>query len=865
MNITFLGGGSEIGASSAIVEIGAVRLLVDCGLRMTGDSRLPDFGLLTSGQYSDIAGVILTHAHLDHSGALPVFHQHFPQVPIYATGPTCALVEVLLRDALNIAKSKLESEGELPLYPPAAVASLRQHLTPVPFGSPTPIGGSGATVTWFPAGHILGAASVGIEASEQGRTVRVLFSGDIAVADQLTVPGMLATPGFQPDILVIESTYGNRLHSPRQLEEQRLLAMITDIIAGQGKLLIPAFAIGRAQEVALILLREMRNKRLPLFPVYLDGMVKTVCGVYSSFPAHQTPYARRLIARHGNPFFNVIDEIRPVSSPKERDTILQGPPACIIASSGMLTGGASVAYAQALVTDERNGIAITGYQDEESPGRRLLELAEGATDTVTLAGRTVPVRCHVSKYALSAHADSHELARLIDALNPREVVLVHGDSDARPALADLLYRTSARHRPIHLPQTGDTIRVGPTRRTTQTVGRTVAPGIGAGAPLTRETLPQLAAHVRGLQRKHPYSPAELLDLWYGTRAWDDTHYAALVRLLDTPGLDFRRLPSRPHLYQVAPPTDYTQQGGAAQPAFAEPNTLLARVDALLGPETGLYKRGYHLPTHELRLFFDFPQVARVRYADLIDQVVVGTGWSVVLNETPQQERLFATALACLPAGANVTKGPALHVDRREVSLTLDTELPEAALQDVTAKFLEQTGFSLLVTWPGSATPSSSPLLFSTPAPTSPRMEINTAYWTIDEAFVGRPESDRPYKKSLKTEGEGAYIELAFLTPEVGARHHELLQQISSAIGYPLRIKPEPNQIALIALVRQLIPLSWQIAKPPGVFKTDRTVRVKCLTPPGPDTPEWQAVHSQFAAATGYTLCVESGARSAGQG
>lgn len=860
MNITFLGGGSEIGASSAMVELGAARLLVDCGLRMTGDARLPDFGLLTTGQFSDIAGMILTHAHLDHSGALPVFHQHFPQVPIYATAPTCALVEVLLRDSLNIARSKLESDGELPLYPPTAVESLLQHLTPVPFGSPTPIGHSGATVTWFPAGHILGAASVGIEGVEQGRTVRVLFSGDIAVADQLTVPGMLATPGFQPDVLVIESTYGNRLHSPRHLEEQRLLEMITDTIAAQGKLLIPAFAIGRAQEVTLILLREMRNKRLPRFPVYLDGMVKTVCGVYSNFPAHQTPYSRRLIERHGNPFFNVIDEVQPVTSPKEREGILQGPPACIIASSGMLTGGASVTYAQGLVSEERNGIALTGYQDEESPGRRLLELADGATETVMLGGRAVPVRCRVSKYALSAHADANELARLIDALNPREVVLVHGDSEARPALADLLYRTATRHRPVHLPRTGDTIRVGPTRKITSSAVRTPTPGIGGDTPLTRATLPQLAAHVRALSRKQTYSVAELLDLWRGVNAWDDTHYADLVRLLDTPGLDFRRLPSRPHLYQATAQADHNQPAVPAQPAFAEPNILLTRVDALLGPETGLYKRGYHLATHELRLFFNFPHVARARYKDQIAQVVADTGWSVAINDTPQQERLFAAALACLPPGVNVVKGPALHADRHAVSLMLETELTEPVWRAATAKFPEETGYVLTLTWPGSTAPSPAPASLSTAAPTTPRVEINTAYWLIEQAFSDRPETERPYRKSLKTEPDGTYIELAFLTPEVGARQDELLHSVAASIGYPLRIKPEPNQIALIALVRQFIPSTWQIAKPPGVFKVDRAVRVKCLTPPNPDTPEWQTVHTQFAAITGYTLHVGSGGK-----
>jgi hypothetical protein len=469
----------------------------------------------------------------------------------------------------------------------------------------------------------------------------------------------------------------------------------------------------------------------------------------------------------------------------------------------------------------------------------------------------------VSKYALSAHADANELARLIDVLNPREIVLVHGDSDARLALADLLYRTSAQHRPIHLPKTGDTIRVGSMRKATPTAARAFAPGIGGDTPLTVETLPQLADHVRGLQRKQPYSVAELLDLWYGVRAWDDTHYAALVRLLDTPGLDFRRLPSRPHLYQVAPAADQLQPSRAAQPGFAEPNALLARVDSLLGPHTGLYKRGYHLLTHELRLFFDFPQIARVRYQDLIDQVVAGTGWSVVVNEMPQQERLFAVALACLPAGATVTKAPALHLDRHEVILTLAAELPEPACRDAMAKFLEQTGFSLTLTWPGTAAPSPSPPQLSTAAPTTPRLEINAAYQAIEEAFAGRPDTERPYRKSLKTGHDGAYIELAFLTPEAGAHHHELLQHLSTSIGYELRIKPEPNQIALIALVRQLIPPAWQIAKPPGVFKADRTVRVKCLTPPATDAPEWHAVHSRFAAATGYTLLIESGAKGSG--
>src|SRR5262249_60080173 len=136
----------------------------------------------------------------------------------------------------------------------------------------------------------------------------------------------ISPAAFRPDVLVIESTYGDRMHSPRELEEQRLIEMVAGVIERRGKLLIPAFAIGRAQEVALMLLKQFRSKRLASFPVWIDGMVKTVCGVYSQFPAHQTPYSRRLIEKHGNPFFNIIDEIRQVASPAEREKVLSGDP-----------------------------------------------------------------------------------------------------------------------------------------------------------------------------------------------------------------------------------------------------------------------------------------------------------------------------------------------------------------------------------------------------------------------------------------------------------------------------------------------------------------------------------------------------------
>ncbi len=861
MQITFLGGGNEIGASSAIVEIGASRVLIDCGIRMSGDDRLPDLSAIRGGtEFQHLDAVLLTHAHMDHSGALPVVHEHCPGVPVYATAPTCGLVEVLLRDALNIMRIKADSESELPLYTPAAVATLLEQIIPVPFGAPTQVSPAGLTATWFPAGHILGAASVGVEGVENGRTIRVLFSGDIAVSDQLTVPGMLAPAGFRPDVLVIESTYGDRLHSPRALEEQRLLEMVAGVIGRQGKLLIPAFAIGRAQEVILMLQRQFRAKRLASFPVYVDGMVRTVCGVYASYPAHQTPYARRLVERHGNPFFNIVDEIRAVQTPAERERILAGPPCVIIASSGMLTGGASAYYAPKLVGDERNGIAITGYQDEESPGRHLLDLAEAKSREVTIAGRVFPVVCSVAKYALSAHADCNEIAGLIDAIAPREVILVHGEGQSRPALRDLLLRRGTRYRPIHLPRTGDTLTFYGGQRVRQTAP--AASALSNGAPLTADSLHTLATTLRAAGGEGAlYSAVALLDRWYGAQAWDEERYAALMPLLDN-SEDFRRPTSRPHLYRLRRVSD--EAAAAATPDtlttmfYAPPQDLLGRVERTLGPETGLYRKGYDLAQHELRLSFAFPLIARERYRAACEQIVADTGWHYTINEAPHQGRLAEVALACLPPGVTPRKPPAMHLGQQEVVVTVDVELDQEAGQHAAGTFHEQTGYRLRLQGPQLPPQHEAPAVPRDSGALPPPVEANAAYRLITEAFRVAPVSWQPSHMGMKNDNHGKFLELAFITPVIGQRQEQTLTEVSQRIGWRLRIKPQPNQHALGELAMDLIPTAWRLRRAPSIHPELGVVRAKCAMPPASEDPQVVALCAQFAEHTGYRLELSQG-------
>jgi uncharacterized protein len=876
MNITFLGGGDEIGASSAIVEIGSARILIDCGIRMSGEHRLPDLAAINQASRQTHAGqldaVLLTHAHMDHSGALPVIHQHFPAVPVYATAPTRGLVEVLLRDSINIMRARAESEQELPLYSQPAVESLLEKMIPTTFGSPIEIGRSGVTATWFPAGHILGASSIGVEGVEQGRSIRVLFSGDIAVADQLTVPGMLPPAAFRPDVLVIESTYGDRMHSPRELEELRLIEMVAGVIERRGKLLIPAFAIGRAQEVALMLLKQFRSKRLASFPVWIDGMVKTVCGVYSQYPAHQTPYSRRLIEKHGNPFFNIVDEIRQVASPVEREKVLSGDPCVIIASSGMLTGGASAFYAQRLVDDERNGVAITGYQDEESPGRQLLALAEAETREVSIAGKTLEVKCGVEKYALSAHADCNEIAGLIEAINPREVVLVHGEGQSRESLRDLLRRQGSRYRPIHLPRTGDTLSFGAARRTAQ--AQSAIPesqsAIGTGEPLDAPGLQRLAQQLRerGYEGRL-FGETELLDLWYGEQGWDEEHYGELIRLLDD-SEDFRRPKARPHRYRLLQP----EEKGAPEEAivFATPQDVLSRVENLLPAETGLYHKGYDIATHTLRLMFEFPDVARERYAERLKEIVAGTGWTYTINDKPHQGRLVEVALECLPA--TMLRAPAVHLKTKEVAMKLDVLPDEPIVDAAMTAFHERTGWRLRLQTPqatimpvaGASAPEATPEPASQnarpriieeselefrPATGGRPLSEKTAATEIEEAFSLAPETWRPSRVKLKTDERGDYLELAFLTPELGLRQRRTMQAMADATGHRLRIRPHVNTFDLVDIARKLAPKEWRMLKQPSLRQDQRVARIKVAAMPSPE--ELVEVCEEYYETTGFRL------------
>jgi Cft2 family RNA processing exonuclease len=378
-----LGGGQEIGRSCYLLKLCGEFFVLDCGISVKfGEPwrRYPAIEFL--GAIRDrIRGIFITHAHHDHCAALLYLATLLPNVPIYCTPETAQLLEVILGDSISVAAKSLSPE---PFLPQQMGNLLR--LAPVERGREIELGRVRAR--FLDAGHVPGSCSVLFESQGEGR---VLYTGDLG-------PGGMRISGEpqpeQADIVICEGTYLNQpLHPPREQEEKRLARVITETVKGGGKVLIPAFAVGRAQEIKEMLEEMRAKKEIPNVPIRLHGLAKGIAEVLQSRTTRE----------------GVIEE--------QEEKILQEEaedkePAIIIASSGMLRGGASAYLIQFLGQDPKALCAIVGYQDEEAPGREILD------------GR-VQVACRKESFVLSAHADERGLARYLLSCQPKLVILVH--------------------------------------------------------------------------------------------------------------------------------------------------------------------------------------------------------------------------------------------------------------------------------------------------------------------------------------------------------------------------------------------------------------------------------------------------------
>jgi metallo-beta-lactamase family protein len=433
--ITYLGGTGTVTGSKFLVEHDGYRVMVDCGLfQGLKDLRLRNWQPLPV----DVAGidlVVLTHAHLDHTGYLPVLVRGGFDRDVLATPATCELSGILLPDSGHLQeedarfanwKGYSRHSPALPLYTEEEARRALPLLRPLPFDKTLEVH-DGLSLRLYPAGHILGAALVEMvvrPSNGRGREKRLLFSGDLGRPDQPILPDPAPLP--ECDHLILESTYGGRDH-PREDPKDRLESLIRDTVQRGGTLLIPSFAVGRTQTL-LYLLREMREEdRLPEdIPVYLDSpMAIEATRIVTRHPEAQDLEMRALEAKGEDPLG--LEGVRMASSVEESKA-LNGIayPAIIISASGMAEGGRILHHLEFKLPDHRTTVLFVGFQAAGTRGRALQEGAR----SIKIHGKQVPVRARIETLdGLSAHADRGEVLRWLrsSGRRPGAVHLVHGE------------------------------------------------------------------------------------------------------------------------------------------------------------------------------------------------------------------------------------------------------------------------------------------------------------------------------------------------------------------------------------------------------------------------------------------------------
>lgn len=331
----------------------------------------------------------------------------------------------------------------------------------------------------------------------------ILHTGDISVTDQRTIKGLDLQALPQADVMICEGTYGNRSHRNRKEEERGLAHTVQQTLARGGRVLCPAFAVGRAQEVTLILKAYRSSGQVSPVPIYLDGMVRTVCQAYQAQSHDLHPSLQRVLINARRPLFADPDlHIFSVRSQDRPALLTQHIPMIIISSSGMLSGGASPLYAAQMVAREQDCLLFSGYQDEESPGAALLQARQG--DQVRLGDQIVSLACQVAHYNLSGHADADQIVHVVTKVAPQRLILVHGSPESLAMLAQRFSRIS-----LDIPVVGETLVISPSRASSA-----IAPHTGSEQG-DRAATPELS-----MASPSPIlvAPPDIEDLWQVARA-----------------------------------------------------------------------------------------------------------------------------------------------------------------------------------------------------------------------------------------------------------------------------------------------------------------------------------------------------------
>lgn len=413
---TSLGAVSGIGASSHYLQLGRYGLLLDAGMdpNAEGEEAIPSYDVIKD---KPVNAIIITHAHFDHIGSLPIAIQHFPHSRVYMTPATAELTEQMLYHYLKVQQKKQDEKGEKfsPLYTEEFVGKIRYIFQSFDYGWEFPLHGceeSGIRFSFFDAGHILGAAGVLIE----WKGKRIFYTGNTRKSAQFILRGAKYPSNI--DLLISESTYGANAEAETIVpskEIKRFAGLLTEHIKLGGIILIPVFALGRTQEILALLHRLRRRDQIPAVPIYITGFGIEVNKTYDrllhkTYPGYD----------HGM--------LRKISFGRwSRGRKLRGPAVLLFTSGMMIRGTASFDYARQLADSPRNGIFFVGYADPETPAGLF---RQKKFESLKAIFGVESISCQVEVFHFSAHSNRRELMDMVQQVNPKSIILTHGDNDA---------------------------------------------------------------------------------------------------------------------------------------------------------------------------------------------------------------------------------------------------------------------------------------------------------------------------------------------------------------------------------------------------------------------------------------------------
>jgi uncharacterized protein len=431
-----LGGVKQVGRSCFVVVTPESKVMLDCGINPGEMSGLDAYPRLDWFNFDldDLDAVVISHAHIDHQGFLPTLFKYGYRGPVYCTEPTLPLMILLQMDSVKIANSN----GTYLPYEARDVNEVIKHCITLPYGKPTDISPD-VTITLNNAGHIMGSATVHMNLSGAHN---ILYSGDYKYSrTQLLDSAVSIYP--RVETLITESTYGNTtdVMPDQQLVYRGFTESINKTLMEGGKVLIPVPAVGRAQEIMLVMAKEMKEGRLIESPIYIEGMISEASAIHMSYAHYLGSEVRKSVSQGINPFQSEYFTV--ISGYGKRDDILNDEnPAIVMATSGMLEGGPSVEYFKELAPNPKNKIMFVSYQINGTLGRRVLDGVMSEVSMMDKSGKVkvVPVRCQTQKIdGFSGHSDFNQILNFVSRIRPKRVLVNHGEKSKSENVASAIY------------------------------------------------------------------------------------------------------------------------------------------------------------------------------------------------------------------------------------------------------------------------------------------------------------------------------------------------------------------------------------------------------------------------------------------